>query len=167
MKKTGTLIVLGAITLALVSFFIGSWIQPHEYHAMGRLKVETVGTNLYMNFYHVQFVGITNLLTDQENCKALAAASKAEETSFRFYGVSPVRGTKLIYVHYSGADSNAVLLVASNAANLVISFYASNQPASNQPFCKATYIDTKLYTPTTPWERLWWRIEQFIPFSKN
>jgi len=167
MKKTGALIVLGAITLALVSFCLGSWIQPHEYHAMGRLKVEPIDTNFYPNFHYDPFIGLTNLLMDQENCKALAAASKANETSFRFYGVSPVRGTRLIYVHYSGADSNAVLLVASNAANLVISFYASNQPASNQPFWKATYIDTKLYTPNTSLERLWWQIKPFIPFLRN
>jgi len=113
------------------------WRKGHEIRAMSRIKIEVVKDWAYTNdFYGPQFSGIERLLNNQECGLILAKKSGADTKSFSFDHVGPVRGTKLIYLEYSGDDSNIVQTVASNAANLVVSFYKTNFPS-----LEASYVD--------------------------
>jgi len=75
-----------------------------------------------------------------------------------------VRNTGLFHIDYSGLDSNAVQVAASNAANLAISFYATNQPS-----WQVTLVETRCFTPVSVFERLedsawvyWRRCKAFL-----
>ena len=68
---------------------------------------------------------------------------------FALERVGGVRNTELLHIDYCGPDSNAVQVIASNAANLAISFYVTNQPS-----WQATLVQTRCFTPMSLLERL-------------
>ena len=116
------------------------WRKQHEIRAVSFIKIEVLKEWAYTNdFYGAQFTGIKRLLDSSECGSILAKTSGAEAQSFSFDKVAGVHGTKLIYLQYSGHDSNVVLTVASNAANLVVLFYKTNFPSF-----EASYIETQI-----------------------
>jgi len=119
------------------------------FHARARFNLEAKGTEFDPFFLQGQITVISNLLNTPGNRSTLAKTSKTDEKSFALEGVGPFRSTKLFYLNYSGPESNRVQAVASNAANLVIAFYATNQPS-----WEVSFFDSGCFTPASPWERL-------------
>jgi hypothetical protein len=150
MRKPSSLrlvIVLTTIALALsgVAGAIG-----RKVHARGRFKLESTGAYAYNPyFFGDTLTGISNLLSDSQNRLILARTSRTDERHFRFDGVFGIRSTTLCEVRYSGTDSNTVQTVASNAANMVVLYLATNQPG-----LEVTYIDSYCYSPAPPWQWL-------------
>jgi len=152
MCKSGSIrlaIVLTACALAL--FLTAGVIGNRKVHAAGRFKLERRSADAFNPFFFGNTLsGISNFLSSPENGFILASASRTDEKHFRFEGAFGVRSTTLCYVHYSGPDSNAVQSVASNAANMVVLYLATNQPG-----LEITYIDSYCFSPAPPW----WRLE--------
>lgn len=148
-------IVLTACALAL--FLIAGAIENRKVHAAGRFKLERRPADASNPFFFGNTLsGISNFLSSPENGLILASASRADEKNFRFDGVFGIRSTTLCYVHYSGTESSTVQSVASNAANLVVLFLATNQPD-----LEVTYIDSYFFSPPPPWqplENMWSRL---------
>jgi hypothetical protein len=88
-------------------------------------------------------------LNSAENRRALAERSGVSEKEFAVAKVGPVRGTKLFDIECSAVDSNKLERVASNAAQLIVLFCATNQPS-----WQVTYMETICFTPPSFWERL-------------
>jgi hypothetical protein len=129
-----------AVTLAIgVAILLGVfyWEKGQQIHAVSRIKIEVVhGFANPTNFYGPQFNAIERFLNDPEYNLILAKTSGTDTKNFSFEKVDRVRGTKLIYLEYTGYNSNVVQVVASNAVNLVVSLYESNFPS-----LKASYVD--------------------------
>jgi hypothetical protein len=143
-----------SLGLALVAIAVGLAIialgrSGHRFHARSRLKLEVKETHFFPIFDRDEYEFMNGFLKRPESRLALATATGIEEKEFAVEKVGPVRCTPFFYINCSGPDSNNVQCVASNAANAIVVFYATNQPS-----WKVTYIDTSLFTPTTLGERL-------------
>ena len=93
---------------------------------------------------------ITSILASRDSRLMLAAKSKVDESSFQFIGAGSIRSTHLVYVQYSGTDSNSVQYVASNATAILVAFFTTNQPSA-----EVTYIDAHCFTPRSRWENFY------------
>ena len=145
----GLAIVLLMIVAAL--FVVARAIGNRKVHARGLFKLQLKNTDAPYNpyLYGNTFISVSNFLNNPKNQLLLAGMSKTDVKDFSFQGIFGVRGTSLCYVHYSGADTNTVQSVASNAANMVVLFLTTNQSA-----WEVTYIDSGCFTPAPPWRRL-------------
>jgi hypothetical protein len=124
-KAAITLIIIAAVSLTFVMCS-----GEHKCYATSRIKIEDGNGPMFdIAFYRDQYRAISNLLSTSESRMALAKASRTTEQSFLLDKVAQVRGTKLIYIQYAGVDSNIVQSITSNAANIVVSFYATNVPS--------------------------------------
>jgi hypothetical protein len=152
MRKPGSLrLAIILTTIAVVLFVVAGAIGNRKVHAAGRFKLEAKNTYAPYDpyLYGNTLISVSNFLNNPKNRLVLASTSKTDIKHFGFHGVFGVRSTSLCYVHYSGADTNTVQSVASNAANMVVSFLATNQPA-----LEVTYVDSYCFTPAPPWQRL-------------
>ena len=138
MRKAYTLVPAIVLAIGAVAWLVISYgMKGHEIRAISRIKIEVVKDWAYTNdFYGPQFSGIKRFLKSRESGLILAKTSGADTSSFSFDNVGIVHGTKLIYLEYSGDDSNVVQTVASSAASLVVSFYKTNFPS-----LEASYVD--------------------------
>jgi hypothetical protein len=148
MRKTHAFI--SAIALGIgIAAWLGVYYcrKGHEIRAISRIKIEVVDDSFYKNykivngfvvppFYESQFSAIKRFLNSPQCSVILAMISGTEPKNFAFEKVDRVRGTELIALEYSGVDSNIVMMVASNAANLVVSSYKTNFPT-----LKASYVE--------------------------
>jgi hypothetical protein len=158
MKKTVIIIVGAVLFVVVIGLLLSSLLERRIYHATGRLRLDpdaSVWNDPY--FGQKQFQAIDKFLTSPDSRHTLAARSNARETSFRLMEVGPIRSTKLIYIHYSGTESNSVLCVASNAATMIVAFYSTNQPS-----WEVTYIDSGCFTPPSFWEKIWDHIRYYL-----
>ena len=162
MKKTVIIMASAIIFLVVIALLLSSLLETRTCYAMGRFKW-VPSTNFWDGAYSdiaiteklgKQFRAMDDFLNSRESRLSLAAKCKADEKHFRFGGVHPIRGTKLLYVEYSGTDSNSVLCVASNAATMVVAFYSTNQPS-----WEVTYIGSRYFTPRSFWENVWINLE--------
>jgi hypothetical protein len=88
-------------------------------------------------------------LNRAESRRALAKISGIKEKEFVVTEVRGVRGTFLFCINVVGTDSNKVDCLASNAAQRIMAFYATNQPS-----WQLTYVDSGCFTPRTLLERM-------------
>jgi hypothetical protein len=89
-------------------------------------------------FYADHIPVVSKLLNTAGTRSALAKTGKIDENQFALEMVGPVRGTTMLYLCYSGPDSNSVRSIASNAVNLVASFYVTNKPS-----WEVTFVDSE------------------------
>jgi hypothetical protein len=78
--------------------------------------------------------------------------------------IGGVRSTKFVFINYSGTDSNGVQTLASNAVNMVVSFYATNEPCWDLKF-----VDSACFSPKSSWDKFeegvsssWQRCKDFV-----
>src|SRR6266850_5053225 len=161
-RKSLWLLISAALLALCVTLILGANRgQKAAFHARARFKLEAGGTGYLPTFYQDQITIVSNLLNTPGNRSILATTSKIDEKSFALEMVGPVRSTSFLYVSYSGTESNCVRSVASNAAALVISFYATNQPS-----WEVTFLDSEYFRPESPWERLQNSVASFWQRSK-
>ncbi len=130
-------ITIPLILCIVVGVGLFYWRKSQEIHAWSRIKIEVVDQSVVMtNFYMTQYQTITEFLNSPEQRVKLAEASKTSGKKVYFDHIGPWKGTQLIYLEYTGYDSNAVVTAASNAATTVVSFYETNFPK-----LKASYFD--------------------------
>jgi hypothetical protein len=120
-----------------------------KFHARSFLKVEVRETHLFPLISRDEPSAVSNFLWGFGEAALLANTHRAGEMSFAMERVGGLRDTSLFHIDYSGPDSNAVQVLASNAANRAISFYATNQPS-----WQVTLVETRCFTPMSLWERL-------------
>jgi hypothetical protein len=155
MKKTVIILVSAIIFLVVIALLPSNLLEHRTHYATGRLMLDPDTNGLYDPYFlQKQILTINNYLTGTDSRSSLAARSNTRETSFRLMDIGPVRSTRLIYIHYSGTDSNSVLCVASNAATMVVTFYSTNQPS-----WEVTYFDSTCFTPRSFWENVWINLE--------
>jgi hypothetical protein len=158
---------LVAAALGLVCagfFFFVTGNRDAKVHARSFLKVEVRETHLFPMIYRDEASALSNFLSGVGKRPLLANRSRTGETSFVLERVGPVRNTSLFHIDYSGPDSNSVQVAASNAANLAISFYATNQPLWG-----VTLVETRCFSPLSVFDRLeesvwiyWRRCKAFL-----
>ncbi len=155
MKKTDIIIVGAGIFFVVIGLLLCRLLETRTYHAAARLKV-VLGTNDLYDPYFIQkqIRTMSNFLTSLDSRLTLAAMCNVDEMSFRFTDAGRVRGGALLYIHYSGAESNSVQCVASNAATMVVTFFTTNQPS-----WEVAYIDSYCFTPRSFWEKVWNNLE--------
>ena len=120
-----------------------------KFHAQSFLSLQVGETHIFPAIYRDEAGAVSNFLSEAGNRLLLASASGTTKVSFALEGVGLMRGTTLLEIEYSGPDSNVVQVVASNAASLAISFYATNQPS-----WQVTLVDTGCFTPVSLFDRL-------------
>ena len=152
---------LGSICAILFLIF-GS--RNATFHARSFLKVEVRETHLFPMIYRNEASAMSNFLSGVGKRPLLANTSTTNGVSFALERVGPLRDTSLFHIDFSGPDSNVVQVAASNAANLAISFYATNQPS-----WQVTLVETRCFTPVSAFERLedsvwvyWRRCKAFL-----
>ena len=146
LRRLAIVLIIVAVALCVVASAVGN----RKVHARGLFKLERRPADAYNPFFFGNtLTGISNFLSSSQNRLVLASTSRIDARRFRFDGVFGVRSTTLCYVHYSGADSNTVQTVASNAANMVVRYLATNQPG-----LEVTYIDSYCFSPPPPWQGL-------------
>ena len=116
------LVVCGALLLA------GSRNRS-VFHARARFVLDTGDKGFALTSFQEQVTVISNFLSTPACRSTLARVSGLEETHFELERIGPVRSTELVYIDYSGPQSDCVRSLASNAAALVVCFYATNQPS--------------------------------------
>jgi hypothetical protein len=99
--------------------------------------------------YRDEASAISNFLSAVGNRQLLGNTIMPNEMGFALEHVGPIRGTSLFHIDYRGANSKAIQVAASNAANLAISFYATNQPS-----WQVTLVETRGFTPLSAFDRL-------------
>jgi hypothetical protein len=99
--------------------------------------------------YRDEASAVSNFLSAVGTRQSLGNTTAARETGFALEHVGPIRDTSLFHIDYSGPDSNAVQVVASNAASLAITFYTTNQPT-----WQITLLETRCFTPLSVFDRL-------------
>jgi hypothetical protein len=159
--------VLIAATLALgctILLVVVAGTPNPTFHARSFLKVEVRETHLFPMIYRDEPSAVSNFLTGMGKAALLSNTGSNSEKTFALERVGGVRDTSLFHIDYCGPDTNIVQAVASNAANLAISFYATNQPS-----WQVTLIETRCFAPMTRWERLkdsawvyWHRCKAFL-----
>ena len=114
--------------------------------------------------YRDEASAMSNFLSEVGKGLLLSNASTTSGMSFALERVGPLRDTSLFHIDYCGTDSNVVQVAASNAANLAISFYATNQPS-----WLVSLVETRSFTPATAFERMedsvwvyWHRWRSFV-----
>jgi hypothetical protein len=142
-------LVLVAAILGAIGMILFITAGNPEFHARSRLKMETREGHFYPNFARDESQAISNFLSSSESRLLLAKTSRIDEKNFVLERIGPIRGTSLFYINYSGADSNSVQSVASNAANMVVSFYITNQPSWD-----VTYCDSFSFRPISSLQQL-------------
>jgi len=144
--------IAAAVVLLLVSSLcVGYFLSKPAVYAVGRVDLEHDPNAPHTNQFWLsaQLQGISNFLEMPETETVLAQSSTAKAGSVKLISVEPYRSTRLVLIQYQGFDSNEVWNVASNAAYLVGSRYATNQPAT---FLK--YEDTAFWQPKSDWSKL-------------
>ena len=144
--------VLIAASLGLVCgifYFILAGSRNPRFHARSFLKVEVRETHLFPMIYRDEPSAVSNFLSGVGKRPLLSNTNRSSEMSSALEHVRGVRGTSLLDIAYSGPDSNAVQVAASNAANLAIIFYATNQPS-----WQITLVETRCFTPMSVFQRL-------------
>jgi hypothetical protein len=148
MQKLRLVLVVATLTL-----FCSIWLlmlsgnRHAKFHARSYLALEVRETHFFPTLYRDEAGAISNFLSGAE--VQLLMRSCSEGVSFALEGVGSPRNTMLFHIDYSGPDSNVVQVVASNAANFAISFYATNQPS-----WEVTLVETGCLTPVSRFERL-------------
>jgi hypothetical protein len=140
-------LVLAAIAAGGAIVALGR--SSYRFHAGSRLKLKVKGDDSFPIFDRDEYAFMSQFLNCCENRLALATATGIEEKALRVDKVGPVRGTSLFYIICSGADSNKVQCVASNAAYAIVGFYATNQPT-----WEVSFVDTSPFSPPPLAERL-------------
>jgi hypothetical protein len=150
-KKTIIIIVGAVMFVVVIGLLLSSLLERRTYHATGRLTL-VLGTNDLYDPYFIQkqIQTMSNFLTSHDSRLKLATQCNVDESSFRLVEIGPVRGTKLVYIHYSGVESNSVQYVASNAATMVVGFFTTNQ----LPW-EIAYVDSSCFTPRSFLENVW------------
>jgi hypothetical protein len=144
-----TIIALAALTIGIVVLMVTLTPPIHRYHARSRFKVDTKETHRAPDLSGADANAFRLLLDSRQGHQALAKVTMADERDFALRKIGPVRGTGLGCLEYSGVSSNLVERVASNAARIVVRFYATNQPD-----WEVTYIDSYCFIPPSLGERL-------------
>jgi hypothetical protein len=132
-----------------ISFLVVVGNRVPRVHAQSLLKVEVRETHLFPMTYRDEGIVVSNFLSAAGKRPLLGNTRATSEMNFALERVGPIRGTSLFHIDYSGPDSNAVQVAASNAANLAISFYATNQPS-----WQVTLVETRCFTPLSVFDRL-------------
>ena len=164
MRRLRPMLIAATVGLVCAIFFlivVGN--RYPKFHARSFLKVEVRETHLFPPMiYRDEESAVSNFLSGVGKRPLLA--NRSSEMSLALEHVSGVRGTSLFLIDYSGPDSNAVQVAASNAANLAISFYATNQPS-----WQVTLVETRCFTPMSVFKRLgdsvwvyWHRCKSFL-----
>ncbi len=135
------------VVVTLVMMALGA--RSYRFHAESRLKLKLRADGSFPIFDRDEYAIMSQFLNCRESRLALATATGIEEKAFRVDKVGPVRGTSLFYIRCSGADSNKVQCVASNAAYRIVGFYARNQPG-----WEASFVDSGPSSPPPFAERL-------------
>jgi len=135
-----------------------------EIHAQSLLKVEVRETHFFPMIYRDEASAVSNFLSAIGKQPRLGNTSRASEMSLALERVGQIRGTSLFHIDYSGTDSNAAQVAASNAAEFAISFYATNQPS-----WQVTLVETRCFKPLSVFARLedsvwvcWRRCKEFL-----
>src|SRR5258706_4077978 len=150
MRRLRLMLIAAILGLVCAIFFlIAVRNRNPNFHARSFLKVEVRETHLFPMIYRDEPSAVSNFLSGVGKRPLLANANRSSEMRLALERVGGVRGTSLFHIDYSGPDSNAVQVAASNAASLAISFYATNQPS-----WQVTLIDTRCFTPMSVFERL-------------
>jgi hypothetical protein len=131
-----------ALTIGVSVLVAALTARNHECYARSRFKIDIKETHRWPDLYGADANSLRLLLDSREGHQVLAKASMVDESAFALRKIAPIRGTALGCLEYSGANSNIVECVASNAVRIVVSFYATNQPN-----WEVTYIDSYCFTP--------------------
>jgi len=99
--------------------------------------------------YRDEASAVSNFLSAVGTRPPLGNRSMASEKNCALERVGPIRNTSLFHIDYSGPDSDVVQVAASNAANLAISFYATNQSS-----WQVTLLETRCFIPTSAFDQL-------------
>jgi len=136
-----------AVLLLIVSLCVRHFLSKPAVYAVSRvmLKVDIDYRRTNAEGYSIQLQAISDFLGSKVAKQILARSSAVSLDSFQHAGVIPVRSTDILRVEYQGFDSNSVWNVASNAAFLVKTVYATNQPGTS-----VEYIDTEFFQPKSP-----------------
>lgn len=164
MRRLRPMLIAATPGLVCAGFFLLVGNRDAKFHARSFLKMEVRETHLFPMIYRDEASAVSNFLSGVGKRPLLANTSRTSETSLALERVGPVRNTQLFHIDYSGLDSNAVPVAASNAANLAISFYATNQPS-----WQITLVEARCFTPVSVFERLedsawvyWRRCKAFL-----
>jgi hypothetical protein len=147
MRKSRTFTVaFVAVGVALLVTMVWSIWTP-KYHAQSRLMLEVRENHYFPSFSRDEYGFMGLFLSSPESQRALA--KEGGEGEFSVTKVGPIRGTFLFYITCSASDAERVQCLASNAAQMIISFYATNQPS-----WQVSYIDSACFTPPSIVDRL-------------
>jgi hypothetical protein len=154
MRRFRPILIAATLGLVCAIFFpivVGD--RNPTFHARSFLKVEVRETHLFPMICRDEPSAVSNLLSEVGKRPLLVDANRTSAMSFALERVGSVRNTSMFHIDYSGPDSNVVQVAASNAANVAISFYATNQPS-----WQVTLVETRCFTPVSVFERL----EEFV-----
>lgn len=147
-SRTFTVAFVAAVGVALLVTMVWSiWTPKH--HAQSRLRLEVRENHYFPSFSRDEYGFMGLFLSSPESQRSLAKESGIAEGEFSVTKVGPVRGTSLFYITCSASDAERVQCLASNAAQMMISFYATNQPS-----WQVSYIDSACFTPPSIVDRL-------------
>jgi hypothetical protein len=146
MNRRSVKVVAAAGLFLIVSLCVGHYLSRPVVYAVSRVMLKNRRTNA--GGYNIQLREISDFLSSKDAKEILARSSTVSLNSFQCAGVNPVRSTDIVRVEYQGFDSNIVWNVASNAAVLVRTVYATNQPGT-----MFEYIDTEFFQPRSPWSK--------------
>lgn len=135
--------------LALAVFLFQGGSREPVIHGRAVVEMADLETHLFPVVRRDEPGAISNFLSQVGSRALLASVSKASEKSFALERVGRIRGYPLFHIDYCGRDPVVVEAVASNAAVLVIGFYATNQPD-----WQATLHSTASFILETPPDRL-------------
>jgi hypothetical protein len=150
MRRRRTSVIVAAIAFGFATFLLTvTWSRSPNFHGRSLLKVQIRESHLFPITYRDESAVLSNFLSGAEEGTLLTSGPRTKKLSFSLERVAPVRNTSLFAIDYRGPDSNAVQVVASNAANLAISFYSTNQPS-----WEASLIASGAFTPLSVWGQL-------------
>lgn len=123
--------------------------RTRQCYARSRFKVDIKETNRWPDYFGADAEVLRVLLDSRAGRQLLASAAVVDEKDFALRKIGPVRGTAFGCLEYSCVNSNLAERVTSNAARIVVRFYATNQPG-----WEVTYVDSYCFTPPPLGERL-------------
>ena len=150
--------LLGVLAVLLFCVVANLMFAKTECRACGRILIarEPLGDSPY--WMQDRYGEISNVLCSSRTVVRLAAMSKANESDFKFVGIHPVRSTMILEIEYAGTSSSGVEHVASNACEVMIQFYMTNNPPRD-----ATNYGAYIWQPAPAWERVVNRLQSLLP----
>ena len=150
MNKRGVKLAAGIVLLLAVALCAGYLLSKPMVYAVSRLHVRQ--DLLYRRTgsagYPVYLQEISSFLQSTSAKTILRQSQNAEAGSVRLVHVQPVRSTDIVWIEYRGHYRTRVWNTASNAAFLVMTVYATNQPGMS-----VSYIDTEFWQPNSKWSK--------------